>query len=89
MELRFITNLDKYDNAFPENVRSDIVPRKGENVFVKKSLINEFLRKKLPPKLEVVYVSYHFNTGNQYAVIELWYNKTDFKSLQQSGIDPF
>lgn len=80
----FSTNIDAYnstDFVIPENM----IPRKGECVSVKNSMIEYYKYKKFPTTLQVVDVTYFEN----YVKIELHFREIDMQIAKVSCINLF
>lgn len=78
MKVRFKTNIDSYRSR-AEWPSIDVVPRKGE--FVEANNDDYFRSKRLPVRLEVCSVTYVKDA----AVVELWFNETDYKLYNDDG----
>jgi len=87
------TNLDKYDMShFPNMNNFKQIPRVGEYIWVKSSLIKHYQNQKLPGGLEVVKVEYKeieptgtWDQKRYEVLVELWYKPTEFELYNQSG----
>lgn len=80
MNIKFTTNIDHYRTvSWP--VLTDIVPRKGDYIFVHPGSEGYCESRKIPKRLEVVSVYWYYDR----VVVELWYNETDYKLYTQSG----
>ena len=82
--VKISTNIDAYENSnfvIPANV----IPRKGEQVSVKKEMIDFYQRKRFPTKLQVINVTYF----EDYVKVELHFNETDFQIAKISGVNLF
>ena len=69
----FNTNIDKYNQVkWPD---LDVVPRKGELVYVHPTSNLYCENSRIPKRLEVKRVSYY----QDYIYVDLWFSETDFK----------
>lgn len=83
MNIVFKTNLDWYRGiSWPV---LDVVPRKGEEVYVHPGSEGFCRHNKIPSRLEVVQVRYYYDRIE----VELWYTKidTDSANLVKGGLD--
>jgi hypothetical protein len=90
MKVVFTTNIDKYRTVeWP--VFTDHVPRKGEFIYLLPIYDSYCKSQKIPNRLEVSTIKYvPFETASVYlfetvAMVELWFNETDFKLYNRDG----
>lgn len=80
MKIIFKTNIDAYKREwFPDNFK--FVPREGEFVRVKDTMVNHLRSIKLPTRLKVVGIEY----AECFVSVELWYDKVDKELAELAG----